>query len=115
MDVLYRRKSASARDVWSELGEKPSYSTIRKILSILEEKGFVKHRRDKASFIYTPAESRETAADSVIDRLVNTFFEGSVGNAVSGLLGRHQDSLSTEDLEELEKLISNAKKEKDSK
>jgi predicted transcriptional regulator len=113
--VLFRRKSASAREVWSDLGGDCSYSTIRKILSILEEKGFTKHSRDKASFIYTPAESREAAADSVIDRLVNTFFEGSVGNAVSGLLGRHQDSLSSEDLDELGKLIAKAKKEKGEK
>lgn len=115
MDVLFQRKSASARDVWTDLGETPSYSTIRKILSILEEKGFVKHHRDKASFIYTPAESREKAADSVIDRLVNTFFEGSVGNAVSGLLGRHQESLSDEELDELGKLIAKAKKENSKK
>ena len=115
MDVLFQRKSASARDVWTDLGESPSYSTIRKILSILEEKGFVKHHRDKASFIYTPAESREKAADSVIDRLVNTFFEGSVGNAVSGLLGRHQESLSDEELDELGKLIAKAKKENSKK
>lgn len=112
MDVLFQKGHASARDVWTALGGECSNSTIRKILSIMEQKGFVKHETDGATFIYSPAESRERAADSVIDRLVNTFYQGSVGNAVSGLLGRHYDSLSMEELERLEQLIAKAKEEK---
>ena len=51
MDVLYARSEATAREIWSDMGERPSYSTIRKILSILEEKGHVTHRSRGASFV----------------------------------------------------------------
>ena len=112
MDVLFQQGNASARDVENALGGECSNSTIRKILSIMEEKGFVKHKTEGATFIYSPKVSREQAADSMIDRLVNTFFQGSIGNGVSGLLGRHHKSLSLEELERLEKLIAKAKEER---
>ena len=60
MDVLFREGKATAREVWSALGEERTYSTIRKLLSILEEKGHVSHRKDGAVFVYSPRQRRET-------------------------------------------------------
>jgi len=110
MDVLFRRKEASARDVWSDLGEVRSYSTIRKTLSILEEKGFASYNKVGAANIYQASLSAEKAAGSMIDRLINTFFQGSVEQAVSGLLGHNSESLTGEELERIEQLITHAKK-----
>ncbi len=107
MDVLFRKGKASARDVWSALGEERTYSTIRKLLSILEEKGHVTHQRDGAAFVYTPRQRRETAAKSALSRVVNTFFEGSVEGTVASLLGGSK--VSSEELERIERLIEQAK------
>lgn len=111
MDIIFRRKKASARDVWADLGEVRSYSTIRKTLSILEEKGYVTYEKQGAANIYQACLSREKAASSMIDRLIDTFFQGSVEQAVSGLLGHNGKSLNEEELERIEQLIAEAKKE----
>ena len=107
MDVLYRKGKATARDVWSALGEERTYSTIRKLLSILEEKGHVTHSRDGAAFVYSPRQKRETAAKSAMTRVLHTFFEGSVEGAVASLLGGA--NVSEEELNRIEELIERAK------
>ena len=111
MDILFRRKNASARDVWSDLDEARSYSTIRKTLSILEEKGFAAFEKKGATNIYKACLSSEKAAGTMIDRLINTFYQGSVEQAVSGLLGHNGDSLTGAELDRIEQLITDAKKE----
>ncbi len=112
MDVLYQEGSATAREVWSTLGETCTYSTIRKILSILEEKGHVTHVTEGKTFIYSPREKREAAASSAISRVVDIFFQGSVAGAVSGLLGAKSSELSEAELDRVAQLIEEAKKNK---
>ena len=109
MDVLFRRGSATAREVWSELGEQRTYSTIRKLLSILEEKGQVTHRRDGAAFVYSPSQRRDRAAKSAMSRVVETFFQGSVEGAVSSLLGSQTGKLSKAELDRIAEMIDAAK------
>ncbi|MDF1858869.1 MAG: BlaI/MecI/CopY family transcriptional regulator [Verrucomicrobiales bacterium] len=111
MDVLFQKETATARDVWSALGENRTYSTIRKILSILEEKGHITHRTEGGTFIYSPKEKREAAASSAMGRLVDTFFGGSVEGAVSSLLGNANRKLSKEELERIGKMIDEAKQQ----
>jgi len=111
MDVLFRKESATAREVWCEIGEARSYSTIRKILSILEEKGHVTHRvGDGAAFVYSPKIERDAAASTALGRLVDTFFQGSVACAVSGLLGEKGRRLSAEELERIAGIVEEAKR-----
>ncbi len=110
MDVLFQKGSATAREVWTALGETRTYSTVRKLLSILEEKGHVTHKTEGAAFIYSPKIEREAAASSAIGRLVDTFFQGSVAGAVSSLLGEKGHKLSPEELDRIGKMIEDAKK-----
>ncbi len=111
MNVLFQRESATARDVWSALGESRTYSTIRKILSILEEKGHVRHKTKGSTFIYSPVEKREKAASSALGRLVDTFFQGSVEGAVSSLLGDTKGQLSSDELDRIGAMIEDAKQQ----
>ena len=110
MDIIFRKGSATAREVWSEMGEHPTYSTVRKIISILEEKGHLTHTAEGQTFIYSPRVRRERAASTALSRLVDTFFQGSVAGAVSSLLGDQTGRLSEEELERLSELIAEAKK-----
>lgn len=110
MDVLFQRGSATAREVWSALGETRTYSTVRKLLSILEEKGHVEHTTEGTAFVYSPKIEREAAASSAIGRLVDTFFQGSVASAVSSLLGEKGHKLSPEELDRIGRMIEDAKK-----
>ena len=110
MDVLFQKGTATAREVWTTLGETCTYSTIRKLLSILEEKGHVIHRSEGAAFVYSPKVKREAAASSAMGRLVETFFEGSVAGAVSNLLGENSTKLSHQELDRIAAMIEEAKK-----
>ena len=83
MDVLYRRRRASARQVMSEMGGKQAYSTIRTQLSMLEKKGCVRHEAVGRMYIYTPVVPPETAQRAALQRVVDTFFGGSAADAVA--------------------------------
>src|SRR5580765_5242280 len=87
VDILYRRGRATAGEVMEELPDSPSYSTVRTQLRVLEEKGHVRHETDGLKFVYIPAAPRHTVRKSALRHLVETFFDGSVEQAVAALLG----------------------------
>src|SRR3954463_957953 len=91
MDTLHTRGEATAAEVLAALPDPPSYSAVRALLRIMEEKGHVKHRREGARYVYLPRISSQTAGRSAIQRLVSTFFQGSVTQALAALL-EHADT-----------------------
>src|SRR5512139_1120211 len=95
MDVLHAREQATAAEVLAALPDPPSYSAVRALLRILEEKGHLRHRRDGARYVYLPRGSRETARRSAIRRVVSTFFQGSITQTVAALLETSDTRLST--------------------
>ena len=111
MDVLFRRGRATAASVMGELPGEPSYSTVRTQLRVLEEKGHVRHEPDGVRYVYMPAVTRHSARRSALRHLLDTFFEGSVEQAVAALLGAEAARLSEEELQRIEKLIDRARKD----
>lgn len=111
MDILYTRGSATAADVQQNIPDAPSYSAIRALLRILEEKGHVKHSYDGPRYVYTPIISRPVAQKSALRQLVKTFFDGSTSNAVAALLDMSGKDLSDSELERLAEIVENAKRE----
>ena len=111
MDVLYRRGQATAADVHSELDDAPTYTTVRGLLRILEDKGHVRHEQDGTRYVYIPTIERERAKKSAIRHMVNTFFEGSATQAIAALLDEDSKRLSDEDWDRLKAMIDRARKE----
>ena len=111
MDILFRRGRATAAEVMEELPGEPSYSTVRTQLRVLEEKGHLRHDEDGVRFIYAPAVARHTARKSALRHLVETFFDGSAEKTVAALLGGEASRLSEEELDRIEALIENARKD----
>jgi len=111
MDVLHAKTQATAAEVLSALPEPPSYSAVRALLRILEEKGHVRHHRDGTRYVYVPRTAPATARRSALKRVVATFFQGSVAQAMAALLENTDTELSEQELKNLEELIRNAKKE----
>ena len=109
MDVLLRRSRATAAEVMNDLPGNQSYSTIRTQLRVLEEKGYVRHEDDGVRYVYTPAVDRQSATQSALEHLVDTFFEGSAGQAVAALLGGDATRISQEELDRISDLIADAK------
>ncbi len=110
MDALYRKGRASASEILESIEDPPSYSAIRALLRILEEKGHIVHEADGAKYVYLPAVPVEKAKRSALRHLLDTFFEGSVETAVATLIDGKSRKLSREELDRLSALIAEAKK-----
>ena len=111
MAFIYRRGEATAAEVMEGISNPPSYSGVRAMLRILEEKGQLKHRREGARYIYAPTLSSEEAGRSAMNYMVQAFFNGSAEQAVAALLDLKSNELSDDDLDRLSGLIDQAKKE----
>jgi predicted transcriptional regulator len=111
MDILYKLEHASVGQVLSKLADKPSYSTVRAQLRVLEEKGHVRHEEHGLRYVYAPAVPREVARRSALRHLVETFFDGSTEKVVAALLGGEVARITPEELDRLSRLISKGRKE----
>ena len=111
MDVVYRTGRATAAEVLEALPDPPSYSAVRALLRVLEEKGHLRHEQDGPRYVFVPTVPRDKARRSALKQLVQTFFDGSTAQAVAALLGEPGAKMSDEDLERLSRLIDQARQE----
>jgi BlaI family penicillinase repressor len=111
MDVVYRLGRASVGDVREHLPDPPSYSAVRAMLNILEDKGHLTHEQDGLRYMYKPTAGRAQVRRSALRHVVQTFFDGSPTNAVAALLEMTDGKLSPSDRERLAKMIAQAKEE----
>jgi predicted transcriptional regulator len=111
MDVVYKKQNVSAKDVWKEIPDIPSYSAVRSILSILEEKGFLEHRRHGKQYIYSPTLSPKKASNSALKQVLTTYFDNSLEKVVTTMLEMHSTELTDADYKRLSGLIDMARKE----
>jgi predicted transcriptional regulator len=110
LDILYQRGQATAADVQSALPEPPSYSAVRALLRILEEKGHVRHQPDGPRYVYLPTVPRDNAQRSALRHVLQTFFGGSAEQAISALLDDSSSRLSPAELDRLARVIETARK-----
>ncbi len=111
VDILYSRGRASVAEVLEDLPDPPSYSAVRAMLRILEEKGHLEHDQEGPRYLYRPTLPRAKAQKSAMERIVRTFFDGSAERAVAALLDLSASELSDQELGRLAELIEQAKKE----
>jgi predicted transcriptional regulator len=111
MDFLYQHGRATAAEVQRGLPDPPSYSAVRAMLRVLEEKGHVRHDQDGPRYVYLPRLGRDRAKRSALRHVVKTFFGGSAEQAVAALLDDGSADLSEDELDRLARLIARARKE----
>ena len=111
MDIIYQRGQATAAEVMENLADPPSYSAVRALLRVLEEKGNLKHEQMGQRYVFKPTVPRERAKRSALKRMVDVFFNGSTEAAVAALLDISQSRLTTEEWERLAALLERARKE----
>ena len=109
MDIIYARGQATAAEVTAALADPPSYSAVRALLRILEEKGHLRHQQDGPRYVFVPTVSRDRARRSALRNLVRTFFDGSPAQAAAALID--QAELSDEEFQRLAEIIDKARKE----
>src|SRR5437764_442519 len=106
MDVLFRLERATVQHVLEGLADPPSYSAVRGMLRLLEDKGLVRHEQDGLKYVYLPTVAKEKARNSALRHLVTTFFGGSAQQAAAALLTLED----APDLAALRKLVQRARK-----
>jgi len=108
VDILYERGASTVTEIGEALSDELSGSAIRAMLKRLEAKGFVAREASENGFVYAPSVSDKTARKSALSQVVRVFFNGSATSAAAALLGM-QDEMSADELDELEKLIGQAR------
>ena len=111
MDFLFRVGRATAAEVMEGLPDAPSYSAVRALLRILEEKGHVRHEQDGPRYVYVPRHALHNARRSALRHVVQTFFEGSAEQAMAALIDENGRKLSDDELRRMGELIERARKE----
>lgn len=109
MDVVYRLEKASVGEVLERIPDPPSYSAVRALMRILEEKGHLRHEQDGPRYLYLPTVPRDSARRSALTHMVRTFFGGSAEAAVAALLDPSNHRLSERELDRLSALIEQAR------
>jgi BlaI family transcriptional regulator, penicillinase repressor len=107
MDVLFQHGEATAAEVLERLVDPPSYSSVRALLRVLEEKGYVSHAQDGPRYVYRPKMGKERASRSALRRLRDTFFNGSSEQVMAALLDDAGNSPA--ELDRLAELIARAR------
>jgi predicted transcriptional regulator len=111
MDIIYQLKEATVAQVLERLPDPPSYSAVRALLRVLENKGHLSHKQDGPRYVFFPTLSRESARQTALRHLRKTFFNGSTEEIVAALLDIAENDLSDEDYQNLQELIEKARKE----
>jgi BlaI family penicillinase repressor len=110
IDILYTRGRATAAEVQATLPDPPSYSAVRAMLRILEDKGHIRHEQDGPRYVYLPTVARDSAKRSAMRHMLRTFFNGSAEQAISALLDDSTAKLSDAELDRLARLIEQARR-----
>ncbi len=113
MDVVYARGEATATDVQQDLPDAPTRTAVRTLLRILEDKRHLKHLKRGREFVYVPTREREQAGQSAFQRVLHTFFDGSLEKAVAAHLADPDAEIPPEELRRLSALIREAKRKEE--
>jgi BlaI family transcriptional regulator, penicillinase repressor len=110
VDILYAQGRATAAEVQTALPDPPSYSAVRAMLRILEDKGHVRHEQDGPRYVYLPTVARDRAKKTALRHVLQTFFNGSAEQALSALLDESDTRLSDQELDRLASVIDRARR-----
>ena len=111
MDILYRQNEATVNQVCEALPDPPTPMAVRRMMHILEEKGHLKRREEGREVVYSPRETRDKAGRNAFERVLETFFGGSLEEALAAHLLSRKSKLTDEQRDQLVKLIDQARKE----
>jgi len=109
-EILCGLEEATASAVRNAMSDPPSDSAVRTLLARLVSKGLVTHRTANQAYVYAPTPRAEAVAETALQKLVQTFFQGSAASAATALLGM-QPGLKSDEIDALQRVIDQARKE----
>jgi BlaI family penicillinase repressor len=111
MDIIYAENEATVARVLEKLPDPPSYSAVRALLRVLEDKGHLRHKQEGPRYIYSPTLPREEARETALKHVMKTFFDDSTEAVVTALLDISEEDLSEDDYRRISDLIQKVRKE----
>ena len=113
IDILYRLERATAAEVREQIPDPPSYSTVRKLLSILEKKGEVRHVEKDRRYVFLPIKPKQVVRQNALKHLIETFFGNSTEGVLTAMLDMSVEKMTEEDFNRLADLIERKRRETD--
>ncbi len=106
MNIVWEHNEATAESVRTQIEATQPIkdSTVRTILRRLEAKGYVRHRTEGRTFVYSPTVASNNAAADAVRSIMDRFCNGSIESLLVGLVNR--EVVSPEKLQELAKRIA---------
>ena len=111
MDAVFALGEATVNQVVEAIPDAPTAMDVRRMMHILEEKGHLKRRENGREIVYSPRETKAKAGRSAFQNVLETFFGGSLEEALAAHLHSRKDSVSDDERERLIALIEQAKSE----
>jgi predicted transcriptional regulator len=111
MEVIYRLGRASASEVREHLPDPPTYSAVRGMLRLLEDKGHLGHTQEGIRHVYFPTVARDDIRETTMRHVLRTFFAGSMSAAMAALLDAREEPPSGEELDTLARMIEQAREQ----
>jgi predicted transcriptional regulator len=111
MEVIYRLGRASASEVREHLPDPPTYSAVRGMLRLLEDKGHLGHTQEGIRHVYFPTVARDDIRETTMRHVLRTFFAGSMSAAMAALLDANEEPPSGEELDTLARMIDQAREQ----
>lgn len=113
LQILWARNEATVRDVHEELAriKDVGYTTTLKLMQIMHEKGLVIRDESMRTHVYQSAVNKEKTQKHILNKMIDSLFGGSSTQLVLQALGSGEQKVSTEELEQIQKLINNLKKQ----
>lgn len=111
MDAIYRLGRGTVAEIIDEMEDPPSYSAVRAVLRVLEEKGHAVHEQDGPRYVYRPAIAADRARKSALTHVVRTFFDGRPEAAALALLKMSDAEVSPAEIERLAARVEAARRE----
>jgi predicted transcriptional regulator len=111
MDALFALGEATVNQVVETIPSPPTAMAVRRMMHILEEKGYLRRRPSGREVIYSPRQTKHKAGRSAFEQVLQTFFGGSLEEALAAHLHSRKDRVSAEERERLIALIKQAQQE----
>jgi BlaI family penicillinase repressor len=111
MEVVYRLGRAGASEIRAQLPDPPSYSAVRGMLRLLEDKGHLNHAQEGIRHVYFPTVAGDDMRESAMRHVLRTFFAGSTAAAMAALLDAGEEPPTEDELDALAKVIEKAREQ----
>lgn len=114
MEIVYRQGEATLTEILQGIESPPTRAALRSILTILEDKGHLKHSKKGREFVYSATTSRSSEGRSALNRIIDTFFDGSLGQALATHLASPDANYTQDEIDDLIGHLNVAKAKKQS-